>query len=105
MQNSTEETRDQTGTQAVPAKPGSAFDAVRLAWKFARLPSYCVIALVRLYQFALSPIFGRQCRFHPTCSQYMILAVEKYGTLRGILRGIWRICRCHPWGRGGEDWP
>jgi putative membrane protein insertion efficiency factor len=64
-----------------------------------------VIALVRLYQFALSPIFGRQCRFHPTCSQYMILAVEKYGVLRGVPRGIWRICRCHPWGKGGEDWP
>ncbi len=69
------------------------------------LPSWLLIALVRLYQLTLSPLLGRQCRFHPTCSQYFILAVQKYGALRGAWRGVRRILRCHPWHPGGEDWP
>jgi putative membrane protein insertion efficiency factor len=70
-----------------------------------RLPALTVIALVRLYQFTLSPIFGRQCRFQPTCSHYMIGAVEKYGVLRGVPKGLWRICRCNPLCKGGYDPP
>jgi putative membrane protein insertion efficiency factor len=70
-----------------------------------RLPSRLLIGLVRLYQITLSPIVGRQCRFHPTCSNYFIGAVEKYGALRGAWRGIKRICRCHPWHPGGIDPP
>jgi putative membrane protein insertion efficiency factor len=70
-----------------------------------RLPTLALVALVRLYQLALSPILGRQCRFHPTCSNYMIGAVEKYGALRGGWRGLLRICRCHPWHAGGIDPP
>ncbi len=69
------------------------------------VPSWLLIALVRLYQLTLSPLLGRQCRFHPTCSQYFILAVQKYGALRGAWRGVRRILRCHPWHPGGEDWP
>jgi putative membrane protein insertion efficiency factor len=71
----------------------------------SRLPALTIIALVRAYQFTLSPIFGRQCRFHPTCSHYMIGAVEKYGAWRGALKGIWRILRCNPFCRGGYDPP
>ena len=60
--------------------------------KSIRLPCPAVILLVRLYQLTLSPFFGRQCRFQPTCSHYMIGAVEKYGVLRGVpLKGFWRI--------------
>jgi putative membrane protein insertion efficiency factor len=70
-----------------------------------RLPARAVIALVRLYQFTLSPIFGRQCRFEPTCSHYMIGAVEKYGVLRGVPKGLWRIVRCNPLCKGGYDPP
>ena len=70
-----------------------------------RLPALAIIALVRVYQFTLSPIFGRQCRFRPTCSHYMIEAVEKYGALRGGLKGLWRILRCNPFTRGGYDPP
>lgn len=70
-----------------------------------RIPALCIIALVRLYQLTLSPIFGRQCRFQPTCSHYMIQAVEKYGALRGTAKGLWRILRCQPFGRGGYDPP
>jgi putative membrane protein insertion efficiency factor len=69
------------------------------------LPAGLLIGLVRLYQLTLSPVLGRQCRFHPTCSQYFILAVQKYGALRGSWRGVRRILRCHPWHPGGEDWP
>ncbi len=70
-----------------------------------RLPGQCVIVLVRIYQVLLSPIVGRQCRFTPTCSHYMIEAIEKYGAIRGVCKGIWRICRCHPWHPGGHDPP
>jgi uncharacterized protein len=71
----------------------------------AQLPAWTVIGLVRVYQWTLSPIFGRQCRFEPTCSHYMIGAVEKYGVVRGVLKGIWRILRCNPFCRGGHDPP
>ena len=70
-----------------------------------RLPSFVLIGLVRIYQWTLSPIIGRQCRFQPTCSHYFIGAVEKYGAIRGSLKGVWRICRCNPFCRGGHDPP
>ena len=70
-----------------------------------RLPGLLLIGLVRIYQWTLSPIIGRQCRFQPTCSHYFIGAVEKYGAIRGSLKGIWRICRCNPFCRGGDDPP
>jgi len=69
------------------------------------LPSWTLIALVRLYQFFLSPFLGRQCRFQPTCSHYFIGAVNKYGALRGTVKGVWRILRCNPFFRGGWDPP
>jgi len=71
----------------------------------SRIPAMVIIALVRVYQWTLSPIFGRQCRFQPTCSNYMIQAIEKYGALKGTLKGIWRIIRCNPFCRGGDDPP
>ena len=71
----------------------------------AQLPSRLVIGLVRVYQLTLSPLVGRQCRFQPTCSHYMIGAVEKYGVIRGVLKGLWRIVRCNPLCKGGYDPP
>ena len=76
-----------------------------LARGIAGFPARALIAMVRAYQWLLSPIFGGQCRFHPSCSQYFILAVEKYGAVSGSLRGIRRILRCHPWNPGGYDPP
>jgi putative membrane protein insertion efficiency factor len=70
-----------------------------------RLPANLLIIGVRGYQIFLSPIFGRACRFTPTCSAYFIQAVEKYGAIRGSFKGIRRICRCHPWNPGGFDPP
>lgn len=64
-----------------------------------------IVAFVRVYQRALSPLLGRTCRYDPTCSEYMLGAVRKHGALTGSLRGLRRICRCHPWSRGGFDPP
>ncbi|MDA1017269.1 MAG: membrane protein insertion efficiency factor YidD, partial [Planctomycetota bacterium] len=66
-----------------------------------RLPSRMLIVAVRCYQFVLSPLIGRDCRFQPTCSNYFIGAVEHYGAICGTWRGMMRICRCHPWHPGG----
>ena len=62
-----------------------------------------LIVLVRMYQQALSPLVGRQCRFVPTCSEYFVQAVRKKGALRGAAAGLWRIVRCNPFSRGGYD--
>ncbi|MFM8475127.1 MAG: membrane protein insertion efficiency factor YidD [Planctomycetaceae bacterium] len=85
-------------------QPPACSSAGAVGW-FTRLPSRLLIGLVRLYQIGISPWLGRHCRFHPSCSQYMILAIEKYGPVRGIFRGTLRICRCHPWHPGGYDPP
>ncbi len=69
------------------------------------LPALLLIAAARVYQLTLSHLIGRQCRFRPTCSQYFMLAVTRYGAIRGLAKGIARICRCHPWHPGGCDWP
>jgi uncharacterized protein len=70
-----------------------------------RIPALLLIGLAQLYQWLVSPAFGRRCRFEPSCSTYFIEAVRKYGAIRGACRGIWRICRCHPWNPGGYDPP
>ncbi|HEY2412456.1 MAG TPA: membrane protein insertion efficiency factor YidD [Pirellulaceae bacterium] len=75
-------------------------------WRtISRVPAFAAIGCVRLYQWTLSPFFGRQCRFQPTCSSYMIQSIEKYGVFRGVAKGAWRICRCHPLGGSGFDPP
>ena len=62
-----------------------------------------LIGLVRFYQKFLSPLCGGCCRFRPTCSQYMIEALQKHGPLKGLFLGIKRILKCHPWGGEGFD--
>jgi putative membrane protein insertion efficiency factor len=64
-----------------------------------------LVALVRCYQVILRPILPSVCRFTPSCSEYFILAVRKYGPFRGAWKGLGRICRCHPWHPGGYDPP
>jgi putative membrane protein insertion efficiency factor len=69
------------------------------------VPARILIGLVRLYQWIISPMLGRRCRFEPSCSKYFIESVRKYGAIRGTWRGVRRICRCHPWNPGGYDPP
>ena len=62
-----------------------------------------LIALVRFYQRCISPLLPPRCIYLPTCSQYMLEAVEKYGVWKGGWLGLRRICRCHPFHQGGYD--
>lgn len=61
------------------------------------------VGLVRFYQVAISPIFPSSCRFTPTCSQYALDALRKYGLIVGLAKTVWRIARCNPWGGHGHD--
>tara|TARA_B000000475_G_scaffold48085_1_gene36943 strand:- start:1888 stop:2100 length:213 start_codon:yes stop_codon:yes gene_type:complete len=61
------------------------------------------IKLVKAYQYLISPLTGPSCRFTPTCSEYSIQAIDKYGPLKGSWLSIKRISKCHPWGKSGED--
>jgi putative membrane protein insertion efficiency factor len=70
-----------------------------------RLPAMLAIAVVRAYQLVISPWLGPNCRFEPTCSAYFVGALKKYGLLKGSIRGVGRILRCHPWHPGGHDPP
>jgi putative membrane protein insertion efficiency factor len=67
------------------------------------VPQKAAIALIKLYRFFLSPYFGSQCRFYPTCSAYALEAFQKKGFLRGALATLWRLLRCHPFASGGFD--
>jgi len=62
-----------------------------------------IVLAIRCYQQLVSPALPPACRFHPTCSEYMLEAVQKRGPLRGVWMGLKRISRCHPWGGGGYD--
>ncbi|HWQ79121.1 MAG TPA: membrane protein insertion efficiency factor YidD [Anaerovoracaceae bacterium] len=62
-----------------------------------------IMLLIRGYQKFISPMFPATCRFYPTCSQYFLQAVEKYGAFKGSVLGIKRILKCHPFHPGGYD--
>ncbi|RMF24421.1 MAG: membrane protein insertion efficiency factor YidD [Bacteroidetes bacterium] len=62
-----------------------------------------VILPIRAYQVLLSPLLGPTCRYQPTCSHYMVQAIEEWGVIRGLWLGVRRIFRCHPWGGHGYD--
>ncbi|MBE0451146.1 MAG: membrane protein insertion efficiency factor YidD [Clostridia bacterium] len=64
---------------------------------------YFLIFMIKLYRRFLSPLLGSSCRFHPTCSMYSMLAIEKYGALKGGWMSIKRIFKCHPFHPGGYD--
>lgn len=79
--------------------------------KLPYFPRYLVMKMLRFYQKTLSfdhgilkDMFpGGFCRFHPTCSEYAYQAIEKYGLIRGGLKSAWRVLRCNPFSKGGED--
>jgi len=76
---------------------------VSAAFSVSTLMERCVLGTIRLYQLAISPLFGRHCRFLPTCSDYSRQAIQRYGLARGGSLAIRRILRCHPFNPGGYD--
>jgi len=73
---------------------------MKLLNKILTLP---FLALIRVYQYAISPWLGPKCRYTPSCSHYAAEALKKYGPLKGTWLAIKRIARCHPWGGHGHD--
>jgi len=62
-----------------------------------------LIAILKIYKSAISPLMPKSCRFYPSCSDYSIQAISKYGPVRGVLLGIGRLCRCNQFFSGGYD--
>ena len=69
----------------------------------SKIFSKILIALVRVYQYGISPYFPDSCRYQPTCSQYMIDSIKEWGVLKGTWVGLKRLSTCHPWGGHGWD--
>ena len=61
------------------------------------------IGLVYGYRYSVGLLFRASCKYHPSCSQYAIDALRKYGLVRGSLKAAWRLLRCNPWSHGGVD--
>ncbi len=68
-----------------------------------RLATRLCLALIRFYKVYISPVKPQVCRFYPSCSQYTFEALEKYGLSRGMLMGVKRLLRCHPFNAGGYN--
>jgi len=65
--------------------------------------TYILIKFIKTYKFLISPLLGHSCRYLPTCSEYSIEALKKFGLIKGTIVSIKRILSCHPWGKGGFD--
>jgi len=65
-----------------------------------------VVLPIRLYQLTISRLLpANTCKYHPSCSEYAVLAIRKHGVFRGISKAGWRLLRCNPWSHGGFDYP
>ena len=62
-----------------------------------------VVAPIRLYQAVVSPAIGQRCRYYPSCSEYAVQAISRFGILRGLVLAVWRLLRCNPFSNGGLD--
>ncbi len=71
----------------------------------SRLAVGAVLGMIWVYQRTISPLLGPTCRFQPSCSRYMAESLRKYGLARGLIRGLKRLGKCHPWHPGGYDPP
>jgi uncharacterized protein len=63
------------------------------------------VAPIRLYQRAISPAIPNRCRYYPSCSEYAVQSIRRFGILRGLVLAAWRLLRCNPWSHGGVDFP
>jgi len=68
-----------------------------------KIIAFPFLALIRIYQWTISPLLGQNCRHSPTCSRYTYEAIEVHGIIKGIWLGLKRISKCHPWGTSGYD--
>jgi uncharacterized protein len=68
-----------------------------------RLPAWTALALVHAYRLTLGAILPPSCKYHPSCSQYALDAIRRYGVVRGVVLTAWRLLRCNPWSHGGVD--
>jgi uncharacterized protein len=68
-----------------------------------RLARAAAVIPIRLYQWLISPMVGQRCRYYPSCSEYAVQAIGRFGILRGLVLAGWRLLRCNPWSRGGLD--
>lgn len=84
-------------------RPQTARDSAVRVSGLSRVVAWPLIVLVKIYQFTLSPVLGRQCRFYPTCSWYALDALRTYGGFRGGWMMMKRLARCHPFSKGGYD--
>jgi putative membrane protein insertion efficiency factor len=64
-----------------------------------------LIAPIRLYQRAISPLIPQRCKYHPSCSTYAVGAIREFGPVKGLVLAGWRLLRCNPWSHGGVDHP
>jgi putative membrane protein insertion efficiency factor len=71
--------------------------------RFKKMATRPLIGLIKIYQWVISPLLGPSCRYTPTCSQYALEALQKYGPVKGSWLAFKRIMRCHPWGGHGPD--
>ena len=62
-----------------------------------------LVTPIRLYQRTISPALPSRCKYHPSCSEYAVQAVRRYGVMRGVVLAGWRLLRCNPWSHGGVD--
>ena len=93
--------KDQTNCMSARARAGALSGALLEA--LARTVTGTVTLLIRGYRYAISPLFGQHCRFHPSCSAYALAALESHGLARGGWLALRRLGRCHPWHPGGFD--
>lgn len=76
-------------------KKQTIIDIITLKWLFK--------GLIFFYKKCISPLLPNVCLYTPSCSTYMLQCIEKFGVIKGIPRGIWRLLRCNPWAKGGLD--
>jgi putative membrane protein insertion efficiency factor len=64
---------------------------------------WVVLLPLRAYRLLISPLLGNRCKYYPSCSEYAVQAIERFGILRGLVLAGWRLLRCNPWSHGGFD--
>ena len=68
-----------------------------------KIITHPIIVIIKFYQFFISPMLGQNCRYLPTCSEYSIQSIKKFGFFKGAFLSLKRISKCHPWGNHGYD--